>query len=250
MPQLRKSKEKKRALLYKTLSLFICFITINSIWICFFYSDDTLDIVYGILTPILYCLFYYSIKKTRKKFKSKIKSHIYIPIAYAFFGVIWYFFAGFFTYMSDKLGSSKEDIYESNSEIINTIPNVQENSKNLFDKLNVKTFFLFNPNLAYPCKVAEEFETLFTHQKHTATVHQSKQQTHMIIIFVILFLIQITAIYLSENVIYYRIKPQTKVKRRRSRNYLKIDDAFINEDRVNETVELTKRTENNSFPKL
>ena len=30
------------------------------------------------------------------------------------------------------------------------------------EKLNVKTFFLFNPNLAYPCKISEEIEAAFT----------------------------------------------------------------------------------------
>jgi amino acid transporter len=251
VPQLKKSRDKRKALIYKTLSLFIFLITINAIWISFFYSDDTLDIVYGILTPILYCVFYYSIKKTRKKFKSKIKSYIYIPIAYAFFGVIWYLFAGFFIYVSDKLDGSADEIYEANTEQSNKLSNIQEDSKNLFDKLNVKTFFLFNPNLAYPCKVAEELETMFTHKKYVASVHHSKQQTHMIILFVLLFLIQIAAIYISENLIYNRIKPQTPtIRRRRSTNFLKLDDAFINEDRVNETVELTKKTDNNSFPKL
>ena len=74
--QARRSKEKKRDLFYKSLSLFLFLITINAIWILFFYEDDTLKIIYGILTPLLYCLYYYRIKKTRKRLKTKIKSHI------------------------------------------------------------------------------------------------------------------------------------------------------------------------------
>ena len=136
--QIRKAKERKRALFYKTLSLFLFFIVINALWITFFYEDDTLNIIYGILTPLLYCIIYYRIKKTRKRLKSKIKSHIYIPIIYALFGVFWYVFASFFIYLSDKLDGAEDEVYEANIEAINeqnTENLVKLNdSKNLFEK--------------------------------------------------------------------------------------------------------------------
>jgi len=252
--QIRKAKERKRALFYKTLALFIFFILSNALWITFFHEDDTLSIIYGILTPFLYCLFYYRIKKTRKRLKSKIKSHIYIPIIYGIFGVFWYVFASFFIYVSDKLDGTEDEVYEANLEAIYENNNgdlIQLNdSKNLFEKLNIKTFFLFNPNLAYPCKVAEEIELAFTKKPKNTTVHQSKQQTNTVIIFVILFGIQIGAIYISEHFIYPRIKPKVVVRRKRIHTFLKIEDAFIDEKRVNEEVKLTPKSSNTDFPKL
>lgn len=252
--QARRLKEKKRALFYKTLSLFLFFIGVNAIWITFFYDDDTLNIIYGILTPLLYCIYYYRIKKTRKRLKSKIKSHIYIPITYAFFGVFWYIFASFFIYVSDKLDGSQDEIYEANMEATsknNDESIVQVNdSKNLFEKLNIQTFFLFNPNLAYPCKAAEEIEFILSKKSKNVSVHHSKQQTNTIIIFVILFLIQIGAIYISEHVIYPRIKPKVVTRRKRIHTFLKIEDAFIDEKRVNEEVKLTPKSNSSNFPKL
>jgi len=106
--QIRKARERKRALFYKTFALFLFFISCNTLWITFFYEDDTLKIIYGILTPLLYCVIYYRIKKTRKRLKSKIKSHIYIPIMYALFGVFWYVFDSFFIYVSYKLDGTED----------------------------------------------------------------------------------------------------------------------------------------------
>lgn len=252
--QIRKAKERKRALFYKTLALFLFFIVSNALWIAFFYEDDTLNIIYGILTPTLYCLFYYRIKKTRKRFKSKIKSHIYIPIIYALFGIFWYVFASFFIYVSDKLDGDVDEVYEANMEATNSnnlgIVTQVNDSKNLFEKLNVKTFFLFNPNLSYPCKIAEEIEGAFTKKSKIQSIHHSKQQANTIIIFVILFLIQIGAIYISEKYIYPRIKPKVVVRRKRINTFLKIEDAFIDEKRVNEEVKLTPKSSSTNFPKL
>ena len=252
--QIRKARERKRALFYKTFALFLFFIASNALWITFFYEDDTLDIVYGILTPLLYCLIYYRIKKTRKRLKSKIKSHIYIPIIYSLFGVFWYVFASFFIYVSDKLDGTEDEVYEANIEAINeqnkeTLVQLND-SKNLFEKLNIQTFFLFNPNLAYPCKVAEEIEMAFTKKPKNSVLHYSKQQTNTIIIFVILFLIQIGAIYVSEHLIYPKIKPRVVIRRKRIHTFLKIEDAFINEKRVNEEVNLTPKSPSSNFPKL
>ena len=144
--QARRSKEKKRDLFYKSLSLFLFLITINAIWILFFYEDDTLKIIYGILTPLLYCLYYYRIKKTRKRLKTKIKSHIYIPITYIFFGVFWYLLVILFIYVSDKIEGDKDEVYKANIEAINEQKNDTEfhitDSKNLFEKLNIQTYFL------------------------------------------------------------------------------------------------------------
>ena len=254
MQETRKSKDKKKALFYKTFALFIFLISINALWMLFFYDDDTLNIIYGILTPTLYCLFYYSIKKTRKRFKSKIKSYIYIPITYAFFGMIWYLFSTFFIYMSEKLDGNEDEIYDANVEIINGqnkeyLAQVND-SKNLFEKLNIQTFFLFNPNLAYPCKIAEEAELLFTKKSKKTQIHQSKQQANTIIIFVILFLIQIVAIYISENIIYSRIKPQINTRRKKTQNFLKIDGAFIDENRIYEEVKLNPKKPSSNLPKL
>ncbi len=253
MQNIRKSKDKKKALLHKTFALFIFLIVINTLWMLFFYDDNTLNVIYGILTPFLYCIFYLSIKKTRKRFKSKIKSYIYIPITYAFFGVSWYFFATFFIYVSDKLDGNEDEIYEANIELISEqnkgLTNIND-SKNLFEKLNIKTFFLFNPNLAYPCKIAQEVEYFLTGKSNKSQLHYSKQQTNTIIIFILLFLIQMGAIYFSENIIYPRIKPQTSTKRRRERNFLEIDDVFIDENRIYEDIDLNQKKESNNFPKL
>lgn len=252
--QARRSKEKKRDLFYKSLALFLFFITINAIWILFFYEDDTLKIIYGILTPLLYCLYYYRIKKTRKRLKTKIKSHIYIPITYIFFGVFWYLLAHVFMYVSDKIEGDKDEVYKANIEAINEQNNDTDfqitDSKNLFEKLNIQTYFLFNPNLAYPCKVAEEIEWMFTKKSKNTTVHHSKQQANMIITFVILFLIQIGAIYISENIIYPKIRPRVVTRRKRMHTFLKIEDAFIDEKRVNESVQLTPKSNQSDFPKL
>lgn len=254
MQQTRKSKDKKKALIYKTFSLFIFLIAINTLWMLFFYDDNTLNIIYGFLTPLLYCIFYYSIKKTRKKFKSKIKSYIYIPIIYAFFGAIWYLFASFFIQISEKLDGDEDEIYEANIEAFNSqnqkLPNQSDDSHNLFEKLNIKTFFLFNPNLAYPCKLAEEIEQVFSKKNKNIEIHHSKKQANTIIIFVMLFILQIIAIYISENFIYQRIKPQPKVRSRQSRNFLKIEDVFIDENRIHEEVELKPKKNNTHFPKL
>lgn len=252
--QIRKAKERKRALFYKTLSLFLFFIVINALWITFFYEDDTLNIIYGILTPLLYCIIYYRIKKTRKRLKSKIKSHIYIPIIYALFGVFWYVFASFFIYVSDKLDGAEDEVYEANIEAINeqnTENLVKLNdSKNLFEKLNIQSFFLFNPNLAYPCKVVEEIEMAFSKKPKNNAIHYSKQQTQTIIIFITLFLIQIGAIYISEIIIYPRIKPQIATRRKKYQNFLKIEDVFIDENRIYENVEIKTKKSTNNFPKL
>ncbi len=252
--QIRKAKDRKRALFYKTLALFLFFIACNGLWITFFYEDDTLNIIYGILTPLLYCIIYYRIKKTRKRFKSKIKSHIYIPIIYALFGLFWYGFASFFIYVSDKLDGTEDEVYEANIEALNeqnkeTLVQLND-SKNLFEKLNIQTFFLFNPNLAYPCKAAEEIEMAFTKKLKNTAIHHSKQQTNTIIIFVILFLIQIGAIYVSERYIYPKIKPKVVTHRKRIHTFLKIDDAFIDEKRVHEEVKLTPKSSSTDFPKL
>ena len=252
--QARRSKEKKRDLFYKSLSLFLFLITINAIWILFFYEDDTLKIIYGILTPLLYCLYYYRIKKTRKRLKTKIKSHIYIPITYIFFGVSWYLLVILFVYVSDKIEGDKDEVYKANIEAINEQKNDTEfqitDSKNLFEKLNIQTYFLFNPNLAYPCKVAEEIEFIFTKKSKNSTVHHSKQQANMIITFVILFLIQIGAIYISENIIYQKIRPKVITRRKRIHTFLKIEDVFINEKRVDEAIKLTPKSNQTDFPKL
>jgi Ca2+/Na+ antiporter len=252
--QARRSKEKKRDLFYKSLSLFLFLITINAIWILFFYEDDTLKIIYGILTPLLYCLYYYRIKKTRKRLKTKIKSHIYIPITYIFFGVSWYLLVILFVYVSDKIEGDKDEVYKANIEAINEQKNDTEfqitDSKNLFETLNIQTYFLFNPNLAYPCKVAEEIEFIFTKKSKNSTVHHSKQQANMIITFVILFLIQIGAIYISENIIYQKIRPKVITRRKRIHTFLKIEDVFINEKRVDEAVKLTPKSNQTDFPKL
>ena len=252
--QARRSKEKKRDLFYKSLSLFLFLITINAIWILFFYEDDTLKIIYGILTPLLYCLYYYRIKKTRKRLKTKIKSHIYIPITYIFFGVSWYLLVILFIYVSDKIEGDKDEVYKANIEAINEQKNDTEfqitDSKNLFETLNIQTYFLFNPNLAYPCKVAEEIEFIFTKKSKNSTVHHSKQQANMIITFVILFLIQIGAIYISENIIYQKIRPKAVPRRKRIHTFLKIEDVFINEKRVDEAVKLTPKSNQTDFPKL
>lgn len=250
MPHFRKEKIKQTALLYKVLALFLFFITINTIWFCFFSSDESITIIYGILTPLLYCIFYYFIKKTRKKIKTKIKSHIYIPITYAIFGLFWYCLTTFLIFISNKLdGKQDGKIVKTqvvNLTIVTNYINLNDN-KNVLEKLNVNTFFLFNPNLAFPCNLVKEFESKLDNKQTSkgSNIHISKQKTNNLIIFILLFIIQILAIYTSENFIYPKIKPLNinKVKKRKKYSFLKVDEAnlFVN----NETNKNQKK-----FPQL
>jgi hypothetical protein len=227
---LRKSNEKKSALRYKSFAVFIFFIVINTSWIIFFYDDQYLSIFYGILTPLLYALVYYNLKKIRRKFKSKIKAYIYIPIAYTFFGIVWYAFASLIIKVSDKIDGSVERLnpvsIEVNIDNDLSASNELQDAKNLFEKLNIKTFFLFNPNLAYPCKIVIETESFFDKKHNHHELHYSKYQTNNIILFTLLLLIQSLGVYIAEKIIYPRIKPQSKVVRKKRYNRLEIPDDF------------------------
>ncbi len=238
--QTRRHKNQKSSTLFKAGLLSSLLILSNLLWFLFFYSDKSLDLTFGIISPLLYGLFYFFIKKIRKKSKSKIKSVIYIPISYTFFGLFWLTFS---------LGISKLTSVSDTSMI---------ESEDVIEKLEIKNFFIFNPNLSFPSKISEEIERkVWNKSAYTTSIQQSKRQTNNLILFICLFFIQMIAIYLVENFIYPRIKPQHKKKhhnagsRRPPRDTIisSEKDVFLNfsETKKTEEVQVEKET---PFPKL
>ena len=236
----RRHKNQKSSTLIKAGLLSSLLIFANIIWYLFFHSDKSLDLTFGIVSPILYGLFYFFVKKIRKKSKSKIKSIIYIPISYTFFGLFWLFFS---------LGISK---LSSVSEASNV------ETEDVIEKLEIKNFFIFNPNLSFPSKISEEIERrVWNKSTYHTTIQQSKKQTNNIILYVILFFIQMIAIYLVENIIYPRIKPQQKKKHRSSGSRRPPRDTVISNEKdvffnFSETKKIEENQINNDskFPKL
>lgn len=234
-------KSQKSSTLIKAGLLSSLLILANIIWYLFFHSDKSLDLTFGIISPILYGLFYFFIKKIRKKSKSKIKAIIYIPISYAFFGIFWLVFS---------IGISKLSSVSDPSNV---------NTEDVIEKLEIKNFFIFNPNLSFPSKISEEIERrVWNKSIYPTTIQQSKKQTNNLILFIILFFIQMFAIYLIENLIYPRLKPEPKKKRRNSNSrrpprdtvISSETDVFLNFSESDKIDEVKEEEKKSIFPNL
>lgn len=234
-------KSQKSSTLIKAGLLSSLLILANIIWYLFFHSDKSLDLTFGIISPILYGLFYFFIKKIRKKSKSKIKAIIYIPISYTFFGIFWLVFS---------IGISKLSSVSDPSNV---------NTEDVIEKLEIKNFFIFNPNLSFPSKISEEIERrVWNKSIYPTTIQQSKKQTNNLILFIILFFIQMFAIYLIENLIYPRLKPEPKKKRRNSNSrrpprdtvISSETDVFLNFSESDKIDEVKEEEKKSIFPNL
>lgn len=234
-------KSQKSSTLIKAGLLSSLLILANIIWYLFFHSDKSLDLTFGIISPILYGLFYFFIKKIRKKSKSKIKAIIYIPISYAFFGIFWLVFS---------IGISKLSSVSDPSNV---------DTEDVIEKLEIKNFFIFNPNLSFPSKISEEIERrVWNKSIYPTTIQQSKKQTNNLILFIILFFIQMFAIYLIENLIYPRLKPEPKKKRRNSNSrrpprdtvISSETDVFLNFSESDKIDEVKEEEKKSIFPNL
>jgi hypothetical protein len=238
--QKRRHKNQKSNTLIKAGLLSSLLILANIIWYLFFHSDKSLDLTFGIISPVLYGLYYFFIKKIRKRSKSKIKSFIYIPISYTFFGIFWLVFS---------LGISKLTSVSDTSNV---------ETEDVIEKLEIKNFFIFNPNLSFPSKISEEIERrVWNKNSHLTSIQQSKRQTNNLILFIILFFIQMIAIYIVENFIYPRIKPHQNRKirsansRRPPRDTIisSEKDVFLNFSEIKKMEEIQIENET-KYPKL
>jgi amino acid transporter len=208
----QKNKELTKRFLIKSFIISSLLISINLIWYLIFFNDFMLSINLGIITPIIYGIFYFIVKKSRRKLKSKIKSFIYIPIIYTVLGLFW---------LTLSLAIEKF----TSSEVQN-----QKNTT-VIEKLEFKHFFLFNHNLSYPSRIISEVE--MKAWKHSDITSQemltSKHQTNNIILFSFLFIIQSIVIYITENKIYPKFRPE-HVKKNRRRHRKAPRDTFISNE--------------------
>lgn len=233
--------DRNKRLIFKSIILVSLYLLSNIVWFIFFHHDPLISINLGIICPLLYGIFYFTIKKTRKKLRSKIKPFIYIPIMYTLFGIIWLIFS---------LGIAK---------ITHRSENIQA-EETVIEKLEFKNFFLFNYNLSYLSRLQymAENKTWKESDIKTQIIMKSKYQTNNMILFLILFIIQCVFIYISENIIYPYFRPEHKQKhRRKSKRKPPPRDTFISSDHdiyLNFGKKEEKKNENEDdskqFPKL
>ncbi len=237
--------DRNKRLIFKTIILVVLFLSLNIIWFIFFHHDPLISINLGIICPILYGVFYFIVKKTRRKLRSKIKPFIYIPIMYTLFGIMWLIFS---------LGITK---------ITHRAENIQAN-ETLIEKLEFKNFFLFNYNLSYLSRIQYTIENKTWKESsfRSTAIMKSKYQTNNMILFLILFIIQGTLIFLTEHIIYPKFRPEYKHKsKRRSRRKAPPRDTFISnehdmflnfgENSTNGVEQINKESQESSkFPKL
>ena len=227
------NKNLNKRLIFKSAILTSLLILTNLIWYIFFHKDVALSFNLGILCPILYGVFYFSIKKTRRKLKSKIKPYIYIPIMYSLFGFVWLIFS---------LGIAKVTNNTDTNQISETV----------IEKLEFKNFFLFNYNLSYPSRTPYILENKNWNNQHTKeqTIMKSKYQTNNLILFITLFLIQSILIFITEDVIYNYIKPDYKKhKTRKVRKRTPPENTIISNE-VDMFLNFGEEKDINKFPKL
>ena len=210
-------KKKVSASYKKSLIIVSILITVNLLWYLLIDNDQSTSITLAIISPICYGILYFLFKKIRTK--NKIKPYLTIPVIYTIFSLVWYFGFSFFD-------ANPSNIFTSNSDV-NLLP-TEFKSENpnyiLIQKLGLKHFFLDNPNLSLPSKTIQILEKKIRHQNKNITIQPSKEKTYNMIIFGLLFLIQVTLIYLVEEVIYPQIKPQsTRRHRIRKLNYKKLE---------------------------
>lgn len=234
--------DRNKRLIFKSIILIVLFLSLNILWFIFFHHDPIISFNLGIICPILYGIFYFVVKKTRRKLRSKIKPFIYIPIMYTIFGIMWLVFS---------LGIAK---------ITHRSENIQTD-ETVIEKLEFKNFFLFNYNLSYLSRIQYMIEnkTWKDNEMKSQTIMKSKYQTNNMILFLILFVIQSTFIYSTENIIYPFFRPEHKPKyksKRRSRRKPPPRDTFISNEHdvflnFGESTNNEERKGNSSnFPKL
>ena len=225
----------------KAIILFLLLVVLNTIW--FFLIDSDQNTIYwlGIFTPFMYTLVYIGLKKLRRRSKSKIKPFLFIPIAYTFFGIIWYYTFSFFDPNPINIfTASKNDQQKT------TITTIDDSKYVLIQKLGVKYFFICNPNLCYFSKIAQESEKKISKRSRTIEIHDSKQKSYNLIIFSLLFVIQIILIYVAE----YKIYPHFKLESSRKHRRKKLQYKFLDVDSTNITSSKKQNTTNTNFPEL
>ena len=161
---------------------------------------------------------------------------------YTIFGIMWLVFS---------LGIAK---------ITHRSENIQAD-ETVIEKLEFKNFFLFNYNLSYLSRIQYMIEnkTWKENEMKSQAIMKSKYQTNNMILFLILFVIQSSFIYSTENIIYPFFRPEHKPKhksKRRSRRKAPPRDTFIsNEHDVflnfgESTNNEEKKGNSTNFPKL
>ena len=234
--------DRNKRLIFKSIILIVLFLSLNILWFIFFHHDPIISLNLGIICPILYGIFYFIVKKTRRKLRSKIKPFIYIPIMYTIFGIMW---------LVLSLGIAK---------ITHRSENIQAD-ETVIEKLEFKNFFLFNYNLSYLSRTQYMIEnkTWKENEMKSQVIMKSKYQTNNMILFLILFVIQSSFIYSTENIIYPFFRPEHKPKhksKRRSRRKAPPRDTFIsNEHDVylnfgESSQDEEKREDSTKFPEL
>lgn len=227
---MRISKHRKtnllRAIIVSSILIFL-----NFIWFLFFQKDTRISILHGVVTPLMYGIIYYMIKTYRRKIKTKSKPFIFIPVIYSLFGVIWFVICHFFIVVSDSSGSTQQ-----NTEINNGTNSINsqliEDNQHLLEKLKLKSYFLYNPNLSYISLIIEKIDQITSNSKENRIrLTDSKIKMNQIIIFINLFIIQIVIIWLAEKKIYPTLKPyfisdSTRKKNRVRYQRLEIDDNY------------------------
>lgn len=225
----------------KAIILFILFVLLNSIWYFLIDSDQNTIYWLGIFTPLMYTLVYILIKKIRRRSKSKIKPFLYIPIAYTFLGIVWFYIFSFFDPNPVNIfTASKYDQQKT------TITTIDDSKYVLIQKLGVKYFFICNPNLCYFSKIAQESEKKISKRSRTIEIHDSKQKSYNLIIFSLLFVIQIILIYVAE----YKIYPHFKLESSRKHRRKKLQYKFLDVDSTNISSSKKQQTTNTNFPEL
>ena len=204
----------------KAIILFLLFVILNNIWYLLIDSDQNTIYWLGIFTPFIYVLIYIVLKKIRRRSKSKIKPFIFIPIAYTFFSIVWLYTFSFFDPNPINIFSAS-----TNDQQKTTITTVDDSKYVLIQKLGVKYFFICNPNLCYFSKLAQESEKKISKRSSIVEIHESKQQSYNLIIFLLLFIIQISLIYIAENKIYPHFKLESSRKHRRKKLKYKLLDV-------------------------
>jgi len=206
------SKHRKTNLLRAVIVASVL-ISCNFVWFLFFQKDTRISLLHGILTPFIYGVIYYFIKTYRKKVKTSSKPYVFIPIIYSICGLVWFTICHFFILISDSSGTVQQytdsQIRVAKARGINLV-NVQMNDDNqhLLEKLKLKSYFLYNPNLSYLSLVLEKLDQKSSSGKeHKIQLTESKIKTNQIIIFINLFIIQFIVIWLTEKKLYPRLKP-------------------------------------------
>jgi len=243
------SKHRKTNLLRAVIVASVL-ISCNFIWFLFFQKDTRISLLHGILTPVIYGLLYYLIKTYRRKIKTKSKPYIFIPIVYSLFGVTWFVICHFFVVVSDSSNTPQQNVeIQSKNSSIN--PQMIEDNQHLLEKLKLKSYFLYNPNLSYLSLFIEKLDQKSSGGKeHKIQLTESKIKTNQIIIFFNLFIIQCFIIWVAEKKIYPKIKPQFINDSYRKRNRVKYKKLELDDNYLVTHNESKEEDDSKKFPSL